>query len=201
MKIEWIPKEYSKEKIIYNPMDDPLMKKKRELQVTRLNHNLLRIKITLAAVAVIGLILIYFATKVNEMDIALMVLMTMILVMTGIFSGVVPSKVRYKIEQGEQLLLESGILYHRYYGSNDIPNPLYIAYKTIESISMESLPKSHKKLIRLYLDDKTPYKKEIDAKSATIILEENVPDIDLFYDLLKEQVERAKQKVESKESK
>ena len=200
MKAEWFPDEYSKEKIVYNPLDDPIMTKKREIQLARLNRNLLRIKITVIAVAIIGLILIYFAVKVNEMDIALMVLVTMILVIAGVFSGVVPSKVRYKIEQEEKLLLESGILFHRYYGRNDIPNPLYIPYGSIESISMETLPKSHKRLISLSLDDKTPYKKEIDAMTATSILEENVPDIDLFYDLLKDQVEKARQKVESKES-
>ena len=191
MKIEWMPEEYLKEKIIYNPLDDPVMRKKREMQVTGLNRRLLRIKITLAAVAVIGLILIYFAVRVDEMDTALMVFMAMILVMVGIFSGVVPSKVRYKIERGEQLLLENGILYHIYYGNADIPNPLYIPYERIESLSMETLPKSRKKIIRLYLDDTTPYKKEIDAKGAAIIFEENVPDIDMFYDLLKEQVEKA----------
>ncbi len=191
MMIEWMPEEYSKEKIIYNPLDDPVMKKKREMQVTGLNRRLLRIKITLAAVAVIGLILIYFAVRVDEMDTALMVFMVMILVMAGIFSGVVPSKVRYKTERGEQLLLENGILYHRYYGNADIPNPLYIPYESIESLSMETLPKSRKKIIRLDLDDTTPYKKEIDAKVAAIIFEENVPDIDMFYDLLREQVEKA----------
>jgi len=202
MEIEWVPKEHANEKIIYNPLDDPVMKKKRETHLKKLNRDLLQIKITVVAVTIISVILIYFAVKVNEMGIALMALMAMIAVIAGVFAGVLQSKGIYKIKMKEIVLLENGILYHRYYGRNNIPNPLYVSYKNIEDISIEIRPNSNKKrLITLSLDDNTPYKKEIEMQDAAVILEETVPDIDLFYDLLKEQVEKAKQKVESKELK
>ncbi len=201
MELEWLPKEHSNEKIIYNPLDDPIMKKKREMHLKKLNRDLLQIKIAVLAIAIISVILIYLAAKVDEMNIALMVLMAMIAVMAGVFAAVIQSLGIYKIKMEEIVLLENGILYHRYYGRDDIPNPLYISYKNIQDISIETRPNSKKRLIRLSLDDNTPFKKEIKAQGAAVILEETVPDIDLFYHLLKEQLEKAKQKVESKEIK
>ena len=195
MGIEWMPKEYEKEKVIYNPLDDPLMKKKREMHRKKLNRDLFQIKIVAVAVTIISIILIYFALRVSETKIALMIVIAMIAVIAGVFAGVLQSKGVYKIKMEEILLLENGILYHKYYYRDDIPNPLYIRYENIRDIFMEARPKSHnKRLISLSLSDDTPYKKEIEAQDAAVILEENVPDIEMFYDLLKEQVEKAKKK-------
>ena len=193
--------EYCGKKVIYDPYDDPIMKKKMEIYDKKLRRDKRRIWISLAIIIVVDAFLLYLFYLTNGIgsDLMWMSLLSSFSIMGAISITYLPAKGQYDIKRKKCLVLEDAIIYYAHYRPKELPNPLIIPFEDIEEITSD-VRRSGNGLIRLKLKgDSKNLMKNIEGFVG--ILEECVPDIDMFYDLLKEQVERAKQKVESKEPK
>jgi len=176
--------------VIYDPSHDPIMKKKREYHLKEFKRETLILEIHIVIGISVAIFLLYFllVPRPVSYEYLLGFVIAVILILLAMGTLYLPIKGKYKIKSQKIILLKDGIFYDKQYRPSDLPNPLFIPYKDITDISIDTL-KSGRRVINIELQGKSAEIRD-DIKEWVSILEDCVPDLDEFYEILKEQIER-----------
>ncbi len=176
--------EYCGKRVIYDPYDDPIMKKKMEMYDGKLRRDKRRILISLFLVILVDFLLLYLFYLTNLIGSSIMwePLLSSFCIMGAISITYLPAKSQYDIKREKYLILEDAIMYYAHYRPTKLPNPLIIPFGDIEEIT-SNVRRSENRVIHLKLKGESKnLMKNIEGFVG--IFEECVPDIDDFYEIL-----------------